>query len=306
MIRNMGDKIKDLFIGGIMAVLAGLGTIFPLPFPFVLRFVVLFSILFHGQVLGKKLFARNSPVISALAGTGLFLAIQSLIQTAWFYFGFPLDSRSDTWCLLISMDKILVFGDSIAYGKWDSNGGWVALLRNHIDATYNIDKPGNSQVFNLGIPGEVLPRLAERFETELKMRIFPDEKNLVIIACGINDSCPNNWMTEKQTDMEEFKAAYEKIIKTARAHSCEIVSIGLTPVNAEKSKGLLFSNEEVKKYDHIIYDICEENKVPMLQLFDELAEKDFAELLVDAVHPNDQGHEMLFFKIRSFLEPFWK
>ncbi|MBP9816303.1 SGNH/GDSL hydrolase family protein, partial [Candidatus Woesebacteria bacterium] len=68
------------------------------------------------------------------------------------------------------MDKILVFGDSIAYGKWDSKGGWVARLRNYIDTTYNLNKEGNVQVYNLGIPGEVVPRLAERFSSELTMR----------------------------------------------------------------------------------------------------------------------------------------
>jgi lysophospholipase L1-like esterase len=199
------------------------------------------------------------------------------------------------------MDKILVFGDSIAYGKWDSKGGWVARLREHIDTTYNFEKGGNTQVFNLCIPGEVLPRLAERFENELKMRIFPGEKNLIIIACGLNDSCANNWMTEKQTDREEFKTAYEKIINIAREHSCEIVAIGLTPVNPEKSKGLLFNNEEVKKFDGHIFYVCDKRKVPMLRMFKELEAKGFADMLVDAVHPNDEGHEMLFGKIKEFL-----
>ncbi len=199
------------------------------------------------------------------------------------------------------MDKILVFGDSIAYGKWDSKGGWVARLRNYIDETYNLHDSGNVQVFNLGIPGEVLPRLAERCEQELKMRIFSGEKNLVIIACGINDSCSNNWMTEKQTDIEEFKLAYNKIIDVAHTRTCNVVAIGLTPVNPEKSKWLHFTNDEVKKYDQIISGLCEEQKVPILPLFEELLAENFARHLVDAVHPNDEGHEVLFEKIKNFL-----
>lgn len=199
------------------------------------------------------------------------------------------------------MDKILVFGDSIAYGKWDSQGGWVARLRSFIDTSRNLNKGGNVQLFNLGIPGEIIPRLSERFDKELTMRTFPGEKNLVIIACGINDSCPNNWMSNRQTDLEEFKAAYEKIITIARDHHCEIVTIGLAPVNIEKSKGTLFTNEEVKKYDHIIYDISSNNDVPVLQFFDELLQSNFADTLVDAVHPNDMGHEILFTKIKDFL-----
>ncbi len=199
------------------------------------------------------------------------------------------------------MDKILVFGDSIAYGKWDSQGGWVSRLRSYIDTTHNLNKEGNVQVFNLGIPGEVMPRLSNRFDEELTMRTFPNEKSLIIIACGINDSCSNNWMTEKQTDINEFEAAYEKMITIARDHHCEIVAIGLTPVNAEKSKGLLFSNEDVKKYDHSLHAISTKNNVPVLQLFDELLENNFSDLLVDAVHPNDKGHEILFTKIKDFL-----
>ncbi|MBU4142033.1 MAG: hypothetical protein V1732_05890 [Patescibacteria group bacterium] len=31
------------------------------------------------------------------------------------------------------MSQILIFGDSIAYGKWDKRGGWVTRLSNFID-----------------------------------------------------------------------------------------------------------------------------------------------------------------------------
>ena len=65
------------------------------------------------------------------------------------------------------MDKILVFGDSIAYGKWDNHGGWVARLREYVDKKFNIGKGGNVQVYNLGIPGEVAVRMVDRVKQEL-------------------------------------------------------------------------------------------------------------------------------------------
>lgn len=199
------------------------------------------------------------------------------------------------------MDKILIFGDSIAYGKWDSKGGWVARLRSYIDETYNLGKSGNTQVFNLGIPGEIVPRLADRFLEELDMRIFPEEKNLVIIACGINDSCPNNWMSEEQTNVEVFRNKYSQMIQQARDRKCEILCIGLTPPSSELAKGHLFTLEEVNKYDQLIHSICKEHNVKILSLFDDLLEKDFSHLLVDAVHPNDEGHAILFEKIKDFI-----
>lgn len=48
------------------------------------------------------------------------------------------------------MGKIIVFGDSIAYGKWDHEGGWVCRLRKYVDNMYNIGKNGNLQVYNMG------------------------------------------------------------------------------------------------------------------------------------------------------------
>lgn len=103
MIRDMGDKIKDLLISTVMAALAGLGTLFPLPTPFVLHFVVLFSFLFHGQLLGKKLFPKTPTIPSVFIGSLIFLAIFSLFQTGWFYLGWPLTAVSDAWCLLLAI-----------------------------------------------------------------------------------------------------------------------------------------------------------------------------------------------------------
>lgn len=199
------------------------------------------------------------------------------------------------------MGKMLVFGDSIAYGKWDSEGGWVIRLRNYVDEKYNITKGNNLLICNLGIPGEVAPRLAERFTTELKFRIEPADKNVVLIAIGVNDSCPNNWMTNKQTSEDEFKNAIHKMVEVAKKMNCKVALIGLTPVNPEKSKGLLFTNKEVKKYDDYLSDIAKEKSLLKLELFDKLLKTGFGNLLVDSVHPNDKGHKKMTEAVIQFL-----
>ncbi|MEK9179385.1 MAG: GDSL-type esterase/lipase family protein [Patescibacteria group bacterium] len=200
------------------------------------------------------------------------------------------------------MNKILVFGDSIAYGKWDSEGGWVARLRKYVDEKFNIGKEGNVQVYNLGIPGEVMVRMAERVEREFTERIFPNEKNLVIIAAGINDSCTNNWMTLKQTPESEFKEAVVKIIRTVRNYSCDVCIVGLTPVDERLFKNLLFNNKDVKKYDGYISEVCEEQKVSKIELYDELEKKGYKNMLLDSVHPKAAGHKMIANVVISYLE----
>lgn len=202
----------------------------------------------------------------------------------------------------INMGKIVVFGDSISYGKWDSEGGWVARLRKYVDETYNIGKGGNVQVYNMGIPGEVSTRMLVRVELELRMRIEQEENNLVIFAIGTNDSCPNNWMTKEQTPPEAFKQAIISMVTIAQKQNCKVACVGLIPVNPAKSKGLLFTNEEVKKYDGFIAEVCQEMSIPKLDLFDELMQQNFPELLVDAAHPNNEGHNIMAEKIKMFLD----
>ena len=204
------------------------------------------------------------------------------------------------------MAKIIVAGDSIAYGKWDSKGGWVARLRKYIDKEYNLEQRTNFQVHNLGISGEIAPRLSERFENELTMRLPANEKgipkNLVIIAVGGNDSCPNNSMTMHQTSKENFIAAFQKMYNAATAHTCKVVVVGLTPANPTRSKGLLFTNEEIRKYNKYCVDFCAKHNIPMLNFLEELMALNFPDLLVDSIHPNDKGHEILFTKILTFLQ----
>lgn len=188
------------------------------------------------------------------------------------------------------------------YGKWDIEGGWVSRLRKHIDVKYNIGHNGNIQVYHLGFPGEVAGRMLERFEVELKMRIFPEEKNLVIIAIGVNDSCVNNWLTGMQTPEHKFKESLGEMIQIAIKYNCHVVCIGLTPVNPSRSKKLKFTNEDVEKYDQYLSDICKEFGIQRLDWFQDLKEGHFDELLVDAVHPNSDGHMILFQRMLQFLE----
>lgn len=51
--------------------------------------------------------------------------------------------------------NILVFGDSIALGLWDENGGWVGRLTEFlIKRSIAADLEENFEVYNLGISGD--------------------------------------------------------------------------------------------------------------------------------------------------------
>lgn len=205
------------------------------------------------------------------------------------------------------MSKILVFGDSIAYGKWDEKGGWVARLREYVDQTHNIGKRGNEQVYNLGIPGEMALRMIDRVEKELSTRIEKNDKSLVIYAIGLNDANPANWMTLKQTPPEKFKQIVKELYAIAIKQGAQVAFIGLTPINEDhylensKFKGKFF-NHHVIEYEEYLTKTCTELSSPKLSFYDELKDSSFPDLLVDGIHPNSEGHQILFNKVLSFLQ----
>lgn len=98
----------------------------------------------------------------------------------------------------------------------------------------------------------------------------------------------------------KFRRNLEKLIDQAKKYSSKIAFIGLTPVDEVKvdpipwSADFSYRNELVRQYDTIIKDVCLKNNVLYLELFDNLMKSEFIETLIDGVHPNSQGHDMIF------------
>lgn len=197
------------------------------------------------------------------------------------------------------MAKILVFGDSIAYGKWDKYGGWVQRLRHHIDETYNLTENKNIQVYNLSIPGEITTRLCTRIRGEMVMRIplaDTKENNLIIIAVGINDTNVHNWISGKQTPLTEFKQNIKQLISLSSNEYSKCVVMGLTPINEpkyeERFQGRLF-NKTIQEYDTAIREVATKRDIPFVDLFEVLQSKHYGQTLTDGIHPNSEGHKMI-------------
>ena len=87
------------------------------------------------------------------------------------------------------MAQILVFGDSISYGKWDKEGGFVQRMKNFLDEETLSKSENEHTIYNLGVSGNTTEDLLERFEFETKQRLKEDDEELIFIfAIGVNDS----------------------------------------------------------------------------------------------------------------------
>lgn len=84
----------------------------------------------------------------------------------------------------MSLKRFYIFGDSITYGSFDVEGGWIQRLRKYFDS-----KSMDFRVYNLGITiNQTTETILNRFEFEMKERTDQEDKNIIIFAIGINDS----------------------------------------------------------------------------------------------------------------------
>ncbi len=207
------------------------------------------------------------------------------------------------------MARICVFGDSIAHGAWDKQGGWVQRLNRFFVEKY-LSNPSNfyCSVYNLSISGNTTEDLLERFEFEIKQRLREGkEETIMIFAIGANDS---DFVHSKNTfwvQSERTKENIKKFIEIARKLSLKIVFVGLTPVEEIKVNPMPWDtdkspkNKNIQEYDQIIKSVCEESDVHFIEIFENWIKMDYKKLLEDGVHPNSEGHQKIFEIVKNFL-----
>jgi lysophospholipase L1-like esterase len=207
------------------------------------------------------------------------------------------------------MAKIIVFGDSIAHGVGDTKeGGWVQKLKNFLDEETLSESENKYTIYNLGVPGNTTEDLLGRFEFETEQGLKGDEENLVFIfAIGINDSQFIHSKNNLRFSLEEYRKNLEKLLDLAKNFSSKIIFLGLTPVDETKTTPIpwnvdkSYMNEYIQKFDNTLRQFCEENKVYFVEIFKSFTENDYNKLLEDGLHPNTEGHNIIFRAIKNFL-----
>jgi lysophospholipase L1-like esterase len=113
---------------------------------------------------------------------------------------------------------------------------------------------------------------------------------------------PGNYMVQP----EKFRENLEEIIERAKKITERIVFMALK--NCDESKtmpvswiDMYYTNKNMEKYNRIMKEVCEQKKVPFLDI-DLFDKEDFD----DGLHLNAIGHEKVFNQILNFLmEKMW-
>lgn len=202
------------------------------------------------------------------------------------------------------MSRILVFGDSIAYGKVDTEGGWVARLRKYFDfqAAKHLDRD-LPNVYNQGVSGDTAEDILKRLEAETAARV--EEETIFVLAVGTNDSVVDNG--QPRYSEQQFRDNYQSIISKMKAHSNKILLVGILPVNESQTTPIPwrphrhYLNRQILLFDSIISDTAKNNNLPYVSLFELF--KDKLALFPDGLHPNNQGHQLICEQIQAKLQP---
>ena len=175
------------------------------------------------------------------------------------------------------MANIICFGDSLVLGYYDEGGGWPNRLRSLLEKKRNIKHK------NVELPYDNISTCGIRRATfhntyarlgEIERRLSTEEKNIVILSLGSNDSAvlDFNEKTQKGTEIrsvvnfsEEVLAmilAIKGISESKKAHT-EVFCLGLKPCVEKltspsfKNPDHYYSNQRLEMFSNNIKISCD-------------------------------------------------
>jgi acyl-CoA thioesterase-1 len=190
--------------------------------------------------------------------------------------------------------RVLVFGDSIAYGAWDTEGGWVERLKKKAHQT-TVESAGNKkiQILNMGIGGDSSSKVLARMAAEIESRRSNSWPFVFVFTFGANDERSIN--NEAETALEQFEKNVQAIITLAKQYSDKILFVGIPPLSQPTIilKGQEYSDNRIQEYEEHMIKILESEKIPFVPIrntFKQTADNLYS---YDGLHPNNKGHELI-------------
>ncbi|MCW8966212.1 MAG: SGNH/GDSL hydrolase family protein [Candidatus Pacearchaeota archaeon] len=132
------------------------------------------------------------------------------------------------------MTKILVFGDSIAWGAFDlEKGGWVERLKVYFLNNY---KEKGIGVYNLAVSSNDTRGVINFLESDMKkINEIEPEEYILLFSIGTNDFRYIGSKENVVISKEEFKENLNKIISVSKKYSDKIIFTGFPLIDEEKT-----------------------------------------------------------------------
>ena len=152
--------------------------------------------------------------------------------------------------------KLIALGDSGVFGWGDLEaGGWAERLRCHW-----MLRPQAPVVYNLGVRGDGLERVAARLQREFSVRgeLRRQQPQGILLGVGLND-CARVGRRDGRLQLEPdaFLFGLEQLL-TQAVQLAPVFALGLTPVNEDAmpyAGCLWYGNSDVARANRLILSL---------------------------------------------------
>ena len=203
--------------------------------------------------------------------------------------------------------QIFCFGDSIAYGAWETEGGWVDRLKRSAIQFVQTHPGQYREVYNLGIPGDKTDGLVERFANETNQRVAGYKgENIFLFSFGANDAAFSLNANEFRCPIEKFESNYRLVLGEAKKFSDRLYVLSITPVDEAlcNSGDSVRMNTYIEQYNQALKKIATEESVTVIDVNAAFHEIGYQSLLgPDGIHPNTQGYELMYELVKRSVLP---
>jgi lysophospholipase L1-like esterase len=201
--------------------------------------------------------------------------------------------------------NVICFGDSITRGENDiQHGGWADRLKAHYINRRLQGDDDSFDAFNMGISGETTAGLIDRFSNELLTRLSADGSTIVLFQYGANDAARRygQYAVEEKSFIRNLSAC----IELAQSHETHILLIDILPIadhleGQENANGNTRTTTLVNTYNQHLLALAEKHGVDIIRVSQAFSANKEQLLSPDGLHPNSQGHELLFETIKLKL-----
>ena len=219
------------------------------------------------------------------------------------------DLRSPTLAWSQPTKRIIAIGDSLIYGYGDpEGGGWVERLRRQ----WMHPNSAGHAVYNLGVRGDGVHRVAQRLEQEFRYRgeLRNQVPDVILLSVGVNDSARVGKPTGRYyTDIDTFQQQIETLLDQAGS-LCPVLFIGMVPVAMEQmpfAEVLYYGHADQHHYKEITRRACQQRQIPYLDILDLWLKRGEpwwrSRLFEDGLHPNVKGYQALLEDVLAW-QPF--
>jgi len=187
--------------------------------------------------------------------------------------------------------RIVLMGDSITFGDNATrySNSWAGRLEDYLKNNIK----GEFEIINSSVEGETAQEALERIEDGV-IKYTPD---IVFIGYGTND-CTKE-MGEYTNDFYNFESNMGDIAEAIKSQTNAHIVFNLAPPVIEElcnDDVISIYNRDIEAYNGVIKTLCGNMTMSYIDHYKFITSKGDISKYIDAdgIHPNDEGHKLMF------------